>query len=275
MARLSDERDRASGWRGLDGWERDGRRDRASEFERGDFAGSVGFVNRITPVAEEMNHHPDLAISWNKVTVTITNHSEGGLTGPTSSCAHDDRGRCRRLLRGLCYGRLGRRMSDDEPPRSSGARPHRPSGMTELLFLVGVVVLVASTASSSRPSSRSCARATAKLEAMPRRARAAPRWRCTSSTTSTSTCRRASSASRWPRSASASSASPRSPALHRGRVRRGVLARRGRGDLVRVRLPGHHALHITIGEQVPKIYAIIHAGEHRAAGRAAAASCSG
>jgi 4a-hydroxytetrahydrobiopterin dehydratase len=27
-----------------------------------------------------MNHHPDLAISWNTVTVTITTHSEGGLT---------------------------------------------------------------------------------------------------------------------------------------------------------------------------------------------------
>ena len=27
-----------------------------------------------------MNHHPDLEISWNKVTVTLTTHSEGGLT---------------------------------------------------------------------------------------------------------------------------------------------------------------------------------------------------
>jgi 4a-hydroxytetrahydrobiopterin dehydratase len=37
-------------------------------------------VNRLTPVANEMNHHPDLAISWNKVTVTLSTHSEGGLT---------------------------------------------------------------------------------------------------------------------------------------------------------------------------------------------------
>ena len=50
------------------------------EFECGDFAGSVEFVNRLTPVAEEMNHHPDLAISWSTVTVTISTHSEGGLT---------------------------------------------------------------------------------------------------------------------------------------------------------------------------------------------------
>jgi 4a-hydroxytetrahydrobiopterin dehydratase len=78
MARLSDEEieERLSG---LDGWEREddaiGRR-----FQLEDFKGSVEFVNRLTPEAEEMNHHPDLAISWNKVTVTITTHSEGGLT---------------------------------------------------------------------------------------------------------------------------------------------------------------------------------------------------
>jgi 4a-hydroxytetrahydrobiopterin dehydratase len=50
------------------------------EFELKDFVGSVDFVNRITPLAEGMNHHPDLEISWNKVTVSITNHSAGGLT---------------------------------------------------------------------------------------------------------------------------------------------------------------------------------------------------
>jgi 4a-hydroxytetrahydrobiopterin dehydratase len=50
------------------------------EFQLGDFAGSVDFVNRITAVAEDMNHHPDLSISWNKVGVSITTHSEGGLT---------------------------------------------------------------------------------------------------------------------------------------------------------------------------------------------------
>jgi 4a-hydroxytetrahydrobiopterin dehydratase len=78
MARLSDEEieERLSG---LDGWERDGEAIRRS-FELDDFKGSVDFVNRLTPVAEEMNHHPDLEISWNKVTVRITTHSEGGLT---------------------------------------------------------------------------------------------------------------------------------------------------------------------------------------------------
>ncbi len=50
------------------------------EFEFANFVGSVDFVNRITPVAEEMNHHPDLSISWNKVQVSLSTHSEGGIT---------------------------------------------------------------------------------------------------------------------------------------------------------------------------------------------------
>ena len=78
MATLSDEAIEER-LRGLDGWERKGDTiEREFKFE--DFQGSVDFVNRITPPAEEMNHHPDLAISWNKVTVTLSTHSEGGLT---------------------------------------------------------------------------------------------------------------------------------------------------------------------------------------------------
>jgi 4a-hydroxytetrahydrobiopterin dehydratase len=64
----------------LEGWERDGNAIKR-EFKFKDFVGSVDFVNRITPLAEEMNHHPDLEISWNKVTVSLSTHSEGGLTG--------------------------------------------------------------------------------------------------------------------------------------------------------------------------------------------------
>lgn len=50
------------------------------EFERGDFKGSVAFVNEILPLAEAANHHPDLEISWSTVKVTLTTHSEGGVT---------------------------------------------------------------------------------------------------------------------------------------------------------------------------------------------------
>ena len=78
MARLSDEEiDERLADR--EGWERSGDAI-VKQFDNGDFKGSVDFVNRLTPEAEDMNHHPDLAISWNEVTVTITTHSEGGLT---------------------------------------------------------------------------------------------------------------------------------------------------------------------------------------------------
>jgi 4a-hydroxytetrahydrobiopterin dehydratase len=50
------------------------------EFKFEDFQASVDFLNRITPPAEEMNHHPDIAISWNRVECTLSTHSEGGLT---------------------------------------------------------------------------------------------------------------------------------------------------------------------------------------------------
>ena len=78
MARLNDAEidERLAG---LDGWERSGDAI-VKQFDNGDFKGSVEFVNRLTPEAEEMNHHPDLEISWKTVTVTITSHSEGGLT---------------------------------------------------------------------------------------------------------------------------------------------------------------------------------------------------
>lgn len=64
---------------GLSGWKREGEAIE-KEFERGDFVGSVRFVASLVQPAEAMNHHPDLAISWNTVTVTISTHSEGGLT---------------------------------------------------------------------------------------------------------------------------------------------------------------------------------------------------
>ena len=64
---------------GLPGWEREGDA-LVREFQFANFVGSVDFVNRITPVAEDMNHHPDLSISWNKVKVSLSTHSEGGIT---------------------------------------------------------------------------------------------------------------------------------------------------------------------------------------------------
>ncbi len=60
-------------------WERRGEAI-ARELKTADFVGSVDLLNRIAPVAEEMNHHPDVSISWNRVTVSLSTHSQGGLT---------------------------------------------------------------------------------------------------------------------------------------------------------------------------------------------------
>ncbi len=64
----------------LEGWERSGDSIR-KQFSFGDFVGSVEFVKRLVTPAEDMGHHPDLEISWNKVTVSLSTHSEGGITG--------------------------------------------------------------------------------------------------------------------------------------------------------------------------------------------------
>ncbi len=46
-----------------------------------DFNAAIAFVNRVAEVAEEANHHPDILVhGWNKVRLSLTNHSAGGLT---------------------------------------------------------------------------------------------------------------------------------------------------------------------------------------------------
>lgn len=49
-------------------------------FDRGDFKGSVAFLNEILPLAEAANHHPDIVIEWKNVTVTLQTHSESEVT---------------------------------------------------------------------------------------------------------------------------------------------------------------------------------------------------
>jgi 4a-hydroxytetrahydrobiopterin dehydratase len=45
-----------------------------------DFVTAIALVNRVAAIAEEEGHHPDLTVRWNKVTLTLTSHSAGGLT---------------------------------------------------------------------------------------------------------------------------------------------------------------------------------------------------
>jgi 4a-hydroxytetrahydrobiopterin dehydratase len=63
-------------------WEREGDEIvRNWKFEN--FADAIAFVNRVAEAAEEANHHPDILVhGWNKVRLSLTNHSAGGLTDP-------------------------------------------------------------------------------------------------------------------------------------------------------------------------------------------------
>lgn len=45
-----------------------------------DFVEAIAFVNKLVEPAEAAGHHPDIAISYNKVSVSLTTHDAGGLT---------------------------------------------------------------------------------------------------------------------------------------------------------------------------------------------------
>ena len=49
-------------------------------FQHKDFVESMKFVNHVAELAEEDQHHPDILIRWNKVTLTLTTHDAGGIT---------------------------------------------------------------------------------------------------------------------------------------------------------------------------------------------------
>ena len=51
------------------------------------FLKSIDFVNRIARKAQKINHHPDIDIRFNKVTLTLTTHDEGGITKKDFSLA--------------------------------------------------------------------------------------------------------------------------------------------------------------------------------------------
>ena len=49
-------------------------------FQFGDFVQAMDFVNQIAEAAEAVNHHPDIHISYNKVTLVLVSHDSGGVT---------------------------------------------------------------------------------------------------------------------------------------------------------------------------------------------------
>ncbi len=64
---------------GLDGWARQG--DEITRVTKlADFRAAILYVGAVAYLAEAANHHPDITIEWNKVTLTLSTHSAGGLT---------------------------------------------------------------------------------------------------------------------------------------------------------------------------------------------------
>jgi 4a-hydroxytetrahydrobiopterin dehydratase len=63
----------------LGGWVRKGE-SLVKTFAFPTFMAGIGFVDRVAAAAEQMNHHPDLDIRYNKVAVTLSTHSAGGIT---------------------------------------------------------------------------------------------------------------------------------------------------------------------------------------------------
>lgn len=61
------------------GWSRVGDTiQRTYQFDN--FVGSMGFVGQVALLAEKANHHPDIDIRWNRVTLNLTTHDANGLT---------------------------------------------------------------------------------------------------------------------------------------------------------------------------------------------------
>jgi 4a-hydroxytetrahydrobiopterin dehydratase len=65
--------------RTLKGWSLQGKEIRKL-YEMKDFVRAMGFVNSVALLAEKANHHPDIHIRWNKVALSLSTHSAGGLT---------------------------------------------------------------------------------------------------------------------------------------------------------------------------------------------------
>jgi len=63
----------------LHGWEWEGDAIQ-KQYSFGSFAEAMAFANRVASVAEEQNHHPDILVSYTKVTLTSSSHDAGGLT---------------------------------------------------------------------------------------------------------------------------------------------------------------------------------------------------
>ncbi|MFT4571009.1 MAG: 4a-hydroxytetrahydrobiopterin dehydratase [Hyphomicrobiaceae bacterium] len=64
----------------LDGWDVIAGHHLAKQYGFDDFAGALGFVNRLAVVAESEGHHPNISFTWGKVAVEVFTHDIDGLS---------------------------------------------------------------------------------------------------------------------------------------------------------------------------------------------------
>ncbi|RZQ63580.1 4a-hydroxytetrahydrobiopterin dehydratase [Amycolatopsis suaedae] len=86
MSELLSDQDVAAALEHLPSWTRDGdsivRTAKLPSFPQ-----AIAVVNRIAELAESVNHHPDIDIRWRTLTLRLSTHSEGGLTGKDTALA--------------------------------------------------------------------------------------------------------------------------------------------------------------------------------------------
>lgn len=78
MAKLTDEEleaavDELDAWRVEDG-------QLSKQFEFGSYLDGLEFASALGQEAEKRDHHPDMTVTWRKVLVSLSTHSEGGIT---------------------------------------------------------------------------------------------------------------------------------------------------------------------------------------------------
>ena len=66
--------------RGLPGWELVKNKTIQKKFTFGNFKEALAFVNHVGELAEKSDHHPDITVNYNKVILSLSTHSAGGLT---------------------------------------------------------------------------------------------------------------------------------------------------------------------------------------------------
>ena len=65
--------------RDLEGWQLQGK-EISKLYAHKDFVDAMAFVNKVAILAEKADHHPDISINYNKVTLSLSTHSQGGVT---------------------------------------------------------------------------------------------------------------------------------------------------------------------------------------------------